>query len=97
VSLFLKLIFLRYFNKGSTVLVHAIKAYWGVKFLIMARDEGRLSASRPGRFIPRERATLSQQLGEWLGPAVRLNASEKRNLFSLPEIKHDVSVFHPVV
>jgi len=57
VCVFLKLVFLRYFNKDSSVLVHTIKAYWGVKllpylFVITGPEEGRLPASRPGRFIP---------------------------------------------
>jgi len=40
---------------------HAIKAYWGVEveihaFLTSTLDGGEWSASRPGRFTPRERA-----------------------------------------
>jgi hypothetical protein len=41
---------------------HAMKAYWGVEvysfihFLSSALDGGEWSASRPGRFTPRERA-----------------------------------------
>jgi hypothetical protein len=39
----------------------AMKMYWGIEvylhaFLISALDGGKLSASRPGRFTPRERA-----------------------------------------
>lgn len=48
-SLFLKLVFLRYCNKDSTVPVHVIKEYWRVKllpflFVIAVREEGRLPA-----------------------------------------------------
>jgi hypothetical protein len=44
--------------------------------LTSALDEGEWSASRPGRFTPRERAPGTHGIG-WVGPRAVLNAVEK--------------------
>jgi hypothetical protein len=50
-----------------------MKAYWGVEvwlhaFLTSALDGGKLSASRSGRFTPRERAPDTHWIGDWVDP-----------------------------
>jgi hypothetical protein len=52
---------------------HAMKAYWGVEdsstyYLTSALDGGDWSASRPGRFTPRERAPGTHWIGGWVSP-----------------------------
>jgi hypothetical protein len=55
---------------------HAMKTYWGSGciapriFGLGTRWRG-WSASRPGRFIPRERAPCTYSIGGWLGPQNR--------------------------
>jgi len=60
--------------KGKVVLLlfltehHAMKAYWDWRYssthsLTSAVDGGEWSASRPGRFTPRERASSSYWIG----------------------------------
>jgi hypothetical protein len=41
--------------------------------LTSALYEGELSASRPGRFIRRERAHIAHWIGGWVGPRAVLN------------------------
>jgi hypothetical protein len=57
---------------------HAMKAYWGV-----ALDRGERSASRSGRFIPRERASGTHWIGGWVGPRAVLDAVVERKIPSL--------------
>jgi hypothetical protein len=64
---------------------HAMKAYWGVEvqlhaFLTLALNGGEWSASRPGRFTPRERAPGTHWIGGWVGPKAGLDAVLKRKL-----------------
>jgi hypothetical protein len=47
-------------------------------FLTSALDEGEWSASRPGRFTPRESAPCTHWIEGWVGPRVGLDAMEKR-------------------
>jgi hypothetical protein len=42
--------------------------YRSTHYLILALDGGELSASRPGRFTPRERAPGVHWIGGWVGP-----------------------------
>jgi hypothetical protein len=49
-----------------------MKTYWGVEvklhaFLTSVLDGGELSASRPCRFTPRERALGTHWIGGWVG------------------------------
>jgi hypothetical protein len=62
-----------------------VKTYWGVEvqlhaFLTSARDGGEWSASRPGRFAPRERAPSTHYIGGWVDPRVVLDAVVKRKI-----------------
>jgi hypothetical protein len=64
-----------------------MKAYWGVEVysthsLTAALDGGEWSASRPGRFTPRERATVTHWIEGWVGPRAGLNAVVKRKILS---------------
>jgi hypothetical protein len=64
---------------------HVMKAHWGVEvclhaFLTSALDGGGWSASRPGRFIPRERAPGTHWIGGWVGPRASLDAVVRRKL-----------------
>jgi hypothetical protein len=43
-------------------------------FLSSALDGGEWSASRPGRFTPRERAPGTHCIGGWVGPRAVLEA-----------------------
>jgi hypothetical protein len=43
-------------------------------------DGGEWSASRPGRFTPRERAADTPWIGGWVGPRVVLDAAVKRKI-----------------
>jgi hypothetical protein len=56
-----------------------MKAYWGSgtkahSFLTPELDGGERSASRPGRFIPREITPGTQWVGGWVGPRAGLDA-----------------------
>jgi hypothetical protein len=50
--------------------------------LISALDTGEWSASRPGRFTPRERAPGPHYIGGWVGPSVVLDTVVKRRILS---------------
>jgi hypothetical protein len=52
--------------------------------LTSALDGGEWSASRPGRFTPRERASGTHWIGGWVGPRAVLDAVVKRKLCSSP-------------
>jgi hypothetical protein len=47
-----------------------------------ALDGGEWSASRPGRFTPRERAAVALWIGSWVGPRAVLDAVVKRKTSS---------------
>jgi hypothetical protein len=49
-------------------------------FLTSALDGCEWSASRTGRFIPREIAPGSQWIGGWVGPRAGLDRIEKRKI-----------------
>jgi hypothetical protein len=60
-----------------------MEVYWGVEvwlheFLTSALDGGEWSASRPGRFIPRETAPGTHWNGGWVGPRAILDAVVKK-------------------
>jgi hypothetical protein len=63
-----------------------MKTYWGsgVKapriLLTSALEGGEWSASRPGQFIPRERARSTHWIGGWVGPRAVLDAVVKRKI-----------------
>jgi len=45
-----------------------------------ALDAGEWSASRPGRFTPRERVRGTHWIGDWVGPTTGLDAVVKRKI-----------------
>jgi hypothetical protein len=60
-----------------------MKAYWGVQlhtFLTSALDGSEWSASRPGRFTPRERAPGIHWIGDWVGTRAVLDAVVNRKI-----------------
>jgi hypothetical protein len=65
----------------------AMKTYWGVEvqllaFLTSKLDEDEWSASRTGRFTPRERVPDTHWIGDWMGPRAVLYAVVKRKTYS---------------
>jgi hypothetical protein len=56
-------------------------------FLTLVLDGGEWSASRPGRFTPEESAPGTHWIGGWVGPRVRLDSMEKRQILPLPGIE----------
>jgi hypothetical protein len=64
---------------------HAMKVYWGSGciapcILDLGTNGGEWSASRPGRFTPRERAFGTHWIGGWVGPGAGLDAVVKRKI-----------------
>jgi hypothetical protein len=62
---------------------HAVKTYWEVEvyihtFLTSSLDGGEWSASRPGRFTPREKAPGTHWTGGSVSPRAILDAVVKR-------------------
>jgi hypothetical protein len=62
-----------------------MKAYWGVEvylhaYLNSALDGGEWSASRPGRFTPRERVPGTHGIGGWVDQRACLDAVVKRKI-----------------
>jgi hypothetical protein len=69
-----------------------MKAYGGVDekfhiFLTSALARGEWSASRPGRFTPRERAPGTHWIGGWVDPRAGVDDVEKRKFFTLPGLE----------
>jgi hypothetical protein len=65
-----------------------MKIYWGMDiwihvFLTSALVSGEWSASRLGRFTPRERAPGTHWIGGWVGLRASLDDMEKRKFFTL--------------
>jgi hypothetical protein len=52
-------------------------------YLTSALDEGDWSASRPGRFTPRERAPVIHWIGDWVGSRAVPDAVMKIKIPSL--------------
>jgi hypothetical protein len=55
-------------------------SYSSTHSLASALDWGEWSASRPGRFIPKERASGTHWIGGWVGPRAGLDAVVKRKI-----------------
>jgi hypothetical protein len=49
-------------------------------FLTSALDGGEWSASRPGRYTPRERGPGTYRVGGWVGLRAGLDAVKKRTI-----------------
>jgi hypothetical protein len=54
--------------------------YSSTHSLTSALDGGEWSASRPGRFTPRERASVTHWIGDWVAPRTVLDAAVKRKI-----------------
>jgi hypothetical protein len=67
---------------------HFMKAYWGsgryssTHSLASALDGVEWSASRPGRFTPRERAPSTHWIESWVGLRAGLDAVVKRKILN---------------
>jgi hypothetical protein len=62
--------------------------------LTSALDRGEWSASRLGRFTPRERAPRTHCIGGWVGPRAVLDAVVKRNI---PSFSRESNPGTPIV
>jgi hypothetical protein len=64
-----------------------MKTYWGcggvIPRILDLGTRRECSASRPGRFIPRERAPGTHWIGGWVGPRAVLDTVVKRKIPSL--------------
>jgi hypothetical protein len=67
--------------------------YSSTHSLTSALDVGERSASRPGRFTPRERAPGTHWIGGWVGSRAVLEAVVKRKIpgtvLPLPYLRYD--------
>jgi hypothetical protein len=52
--------------------------------------------SRPGRFIPGERARGTHWIGGWVGPRTGLDDVERTQILALPGLEFDPSAVQPV-
>jgi hypothetical protein len=62
-----------------------MKAYWGVEvylhaFFILTLDGGECSASQRGRFTPRERASGTHWIEDWVGLKAGLDAVVRKKV-----------------
>jgi hypothetical protein len=85
VKLFLCLTKYYTIKKQFLIKRHAMKTYgeWrysSTHFLTSALDGGEWSASRPGRFTPKEKAAGTHRIGGWVGPRAVLDAMVKRKI-----------------
>jgi hypothetical protein len=71
--------------------------YSAMHFLTSTLDGGEWSASRSGRFTPRERAPDNHWIGSWVGPRAVLDVVVKRKIPS-PRRKSNprTPIFHLV-
>jgi hypothetical protein len=68
--------------------------YISIHSLTSALDGGEWSASRPGRFTPKERATHTHSIGDWVGPRADLDTVVKRKI---PSSRHESNPRTPIV
>jgi hypothetical protein len=78
-----------------------MKAYGGMDvqihiFLTSALFGGEWSASRLGRFTPKERARGTHWIGGWVDPRAGQNDLEKRNSWPYRDSNFDLRVVQPV-
>jgi hypothetical protein len=67
--------------------------YSSTHSLTSALDEDEWSASRPGRFTPRERAPGTYWLGGWVGPRAGLDAVKRK----IPSPRRESNLRDPIV
>jgi hypothetical protein len=65
-------------------------------FLTSALVGGEQSASRPGRFTPGERATVTHWIGGWVGLRTGLDDMKKRKFRPYRDSNSDSSAVQPV-
>jgi hypothetical protein len=71
--------------------------YSSTHYLTSAIDGGEWSASRPGRFTPKERAPGTHWIGGWVGPRAVLDVVVKRKIPSPHrESNHRTPIVQPV-
>jgi hypothetical protein len=71
--------------------------YSSTHSLTSALDGGEWSASRPGRFTPKERASGTLWIGDWVSPRAVLDAAVKRKIPSpRRESNPRTTIVHPV-
>jgi hypothetical protein len=63
-------------------------------FLTSALDGGEWSASRSGRFIPRDNVPSTYFIGGWVGPRTSLDDVEKEKILHLLGLFSQMSVKH---
>jgi hypothetical protein len=68
--------------------------YSSTHSLTSALDGSEWSASRPGRFTPRERAPCTHWIGDWVGPRAVLDAVVKRKI---PSPRRETNPRTPIV
>jgi hypothetical protein len=68
--------------------------YSSTHSLTSALDGGEWSASRPGRFTPRERAPGTHSIGGWMGPRAVLDTVMKRKI---PSPRREPNTRTPIV
>jgi hypothetical protein len=61
--------------------------YRSTFFLTWALAGGELSASRPGRFTPGEKAPGTHWIGGWVDPRADLDGLKKRKFLTLPGLE----------
>jgi hypothetical protein len=92
-------------NKNAALSCHvSYSAKWEVRSgrqrratsLTSALVEGEWSASRPDRFNPRERASVTHWIGGWLGPRTGLADVEIRKTCSYRNSNSDPSTAQPI-
>jgi hypothetical protein len=73
-------------------------SYRSTHSLTSALDGGEWSASRPGRFTPRERAPVTHWIGDWVGPRAGLDVVLRRKIPSpCRDLNPDHSARSPVL
>jgi hypothetical protein len=68
--------------------------YSSTHTLASALDGGEWSASRSGRFTPRERTHCTHCIGGWVGPRAGLDMVSKRKI---PSPRRESNSDHPIV
>jgi hypothetical protein len=74
-------------QKTPLYLLHCTWVAWVDIFFTSALAGGEWPASRPGRFILKERITGTHWIGEWVDPRTGLNNVERRKFLTPPGLE----------